>query len=418
MKIIIIGAGTAGIDIARKIRFNDKNSSIILIDNKGDDLYSPCSLPYFVGNKINKEDLYVYNNYSTDNLIYYRGYEPINLEGNILTISNSTSTTNLEFDNLVFATGSIPNSLNFNNSKNIHFLKTIEDAEKLKKLKGKFLIIGGGFIGCELSAELINKGNKVHLVETKNRLLNKILDDDMSKIVRNYLENLGVDISLNTQVENLENNSFDGTKFDHIVITTGFIPNYKVIEDLGLPSENDQFLRVRDNIYVAGDLVKSKNIITGKYEYCMLANNALKESEVVVNNILGDDKYYEGFINNSLSKIGELIVGSVGGISEELDNSLSAKFKGKDKYFSLGGQEYTIKLILDKNSEILKGGQIIGFSEVAGRLNHIYDLIYQNKGISDLLNINSCYNPAVSPLQDPLVEVAKITKKKLDYLKK
>ncbi len=393
MNVIIIGAGTSGVETARQIRFKNKSINVTLIDSEGENQYSPCSLPYFVEGKI--KDVSVYDNFELDSINYYRKFKPIKLTKDTLTIKGK-ETLDLEYDKLVIAIGSSPIKI----LDEGFVLKTKKDAEKIKKLKGSFKIIGAGYIGLELAASLALKKNKVLVVEKQDKIMPG-LDDDLAEYVQSYLESIGVKFKLKFKGE------INSLKYDHLIQCVGFKPNDEIFKTLNL--KYDKGLKINDDVFVVGDLARTKNKVTNDYENCMFANIAVKQAKIVAENVLGGKQDYEGFVLNAVSKVGDLTIGIVGSKAEVV-----GKYKGLDKYASCNGKDFIVKLYTDRKG-VIKGGQIIGFSDVAGRLNMLSSFV--DRSVYDLVEVDTCYNPCVSPIHDPLVSAGSIVIKKLEYLK-
>ncbi len=400
MRIVIIGGGTAGTEVARQLRFRDKNVEIILVDKKGYNQYSPCSMPYYLEGKI--KDLEVYSNYEEDKIEYLRSYELVSYDDEKVVVKKDEF-KELSYDKLVLATGSSVVKPKIKGLEEYYTLKDLDDVKKLKKLSGKTLIIGGGYIGVELALALKN----VTLVEAEPFLFPKTLDKDMSKLVKEYLESEGVKVITDTKVDEIKNGEFMSEKYDNFIVSVGFKPlkEYEV----------DEFLRVKENVYTVGDLVKSKNLVTNEEAYCMLANNAVKQASVVAENILGNEKKYEGFVSNSVSKTRDLIIGSVGVTSEKgkgFFKVVVGKFKGLSKYKSCDGKEIVVKLICNEKG-IVKGCQVIGYEDVSGILNMVSSYVKNKQSVYDLVEVDTCYNPCVASMHNPLVEAGKVVVKKL-----
>ncbi len=74
----------------------------------------------------------------------------------------------------------------------------------LEKLPKSLLVLGGGYIGCELAALAAGLGVKVTLVELLDDIL-LLLDDDLRKEVRRHMEkNLGIRILTGKALEKIE----------------------------------------------------------------------------------------------------------------------------------------------------------------------------------------------------------------------
>ena len=91
----------------------------------------------------------------------------------------------LDYDNLVIATGTIPRKIDFDKkiSDKVFYLRSIEDVlnirDKIKESK-KVTIIGGGYIGLEVAAIINNLGLQVTIVEMASRILERVTSETIS----------------------------------------------------------------------------------------------------------------------------------------------------------------------------------------------------------------------------------------------
>ena len=116
-----------------------------------------------------------------------------------------------------------------------------------------------------------------------------------------------------------------------------------------------------------------------------------------------------------------MFVGSVG-INEERAAALDIKTIS-GRYSSRVRSEYypsderiTIKIICDSDGIVI-GGQIVGDTEVAGRLNLLSIAIQKRLSVDDIAAIETCYNPASAGIFDPMSIAAEVCIRKRDMLK-
>jgi 3-phenylpropionate/trans-cinnamate dioxygenase ferredoxin reductase subunit len=64
----------------------------------------------------------------------------------------------------------------------------------------KVLIVGGGFIGCEVAATLRSRGLKVTLLEMSPRLLSAAIDQETADWIQAYYSKKGVNVLTNGSV--------------------------------------------------------------------------------------------------------------------------------------------------------------------------------------------------------------------------
>lgn len=116
-------------------------------------------------------------------------------------------------------------------------IRTREDADKLRAVTGPVTIVGGSWLGCELSSSFVQEGHEVTLVEIADSIL-PTLGKEASAPIARALEDMGVTIT-NTLPE----------KHGTLVEATGAIQN-----TLGLDLTTDGWGRTTmPNVYAVGD---------------------------------------------------------------------------------------------------------------------------------------------------------------------
>ncbi len=386
MNVLIIGGGTAGTTAALELRKLDKDVNITILEQSSYTQYSYCALPYLLEGQIkNFNDLMYYNEdfFKQQNIKIKLNHDVTNID------LERKEVDGICYDKLIIATGSKAITLGEG-----YTFKSIDDVNKLKEIKEDDLtIVGGGFVGVEVAWALNKIGKKVTIIENKDHLMSNSFDSDMSELIEKYLEENGIDVLLNSRYTTKKNTVF----------ACGVKANTKIAEIAGIKLENgivvNEYMQTsNDNVYACGDCINSAK----------LALPAIKQAKVVAHNVLGKKEMYLGSQGNIISKIGELIFGSVG----KCEGTFS-KFKGKTKaHYMTDAKDIQVKLYA--KDDIITGCQIVGYEEVLGRLNLIALAVEKRLKIKDLIDMHTCYNPSVSPVFEPLVVAAEILQKKND----
>lgn len=211
-------------------------------------------------------------------------------DGRIIVESNGES---YNLDNLLIGTGSeaaippIP-GLSFPSE---HLL-TNREALQMEALPESLTVIGGGVIGMEFASFFNSMGTKVTVIEMLDEILMG-MDRELSAQLRKQFEKKGITFHLSSKVTNVNGSQVqfesDGRSqtinAEKILISTGRRP---VVEGFGLENlgvelfkggikVNEKMATNIPNVYAAGD-------VTG---FSLLAHTAIREGEVVVNNITG-----------------------------------------------------------------------------------------------------------------------------------
>lgn len=267
--IIIIGAGIAGLSAIKSIREEDQQSSILLISDEDRLPYKRTKINKLLDVGFNKDDFkihaqeYYYINHI--DLSYEEITQLIPEQKTIHGIHNSYI-----YNKLLIATGKKPKSLPFKKiptDKIFHIYKA-SDAENLIHAANNlnhFLIIGGGVEGLEMADQLIKMKKRVTLVNKSNHLMHKHLTKSTSKILENRLKENGIDIIVDSDIENKLTYNNDAiyynktNAFDAIVTCIGAVPNCDFITDSSILIKNGiqvnwQLQTFEESIYAAGDV--------------------------------------------------------------------------------------------------------------------------------------------------------------------
>ncbi|MBN2881370.1 FAD-dependent oxidoreductase [Candidatus Woesearchaeota archaeon] len=432
MKVIIIGSGASGLTCASELRKNDKKIDITILSKNSELPYSPCSLPYVVSKettfeKITTFDLSFFEN-NKIKLLLNSDVESINRDKKEVYFMSENKGHRLKYDFLVIASGSnsyVPNIKGLNEIKfNKFYTKT--DASQIinetKKAK-QFVIIGGGLIGIELGTSLLKLKKDVTIVEGYKTILSSILDDDFSKKVEESLTNNGLKIITDAKIESVNKKEIilqnSKIPYDSLIVSCGSIKNKQIAEIANIQYENgitvDDELRTNDKyIFACGDCAQIKN-------HALLATNAIKQGKIVALNILGNTKKIDESVNTTCTKIGGLHIASCGLTKKQLVENkidvIEGKYTGKLCSSCMNSEEdISVKVLSDKNLKIL-GAQIIGNSNVVGRINWITLAIKKGITIDEFMDIETAYNPAVSQLYDPVKITCEIILRKLQRKK-
>lgn len=431
MKTIIIGGVALGASCAARLKRLRPLDEVIIIEKGKYPSFANCGLPYFLSGEIkDTSDLIVTdvqtlkNKYGIDVRI---NHEVINVFPNLNKIEVKNLLTNetfeLSYDNLVLAMGAKEIDLDYKNIDNVYFLRTIDDAARLKdrlKTIKEITVVGGGFIGLEAIDNILKMNVKVNLIEAKDHLSN--LDKDMARFLKKILINKGVNLYLNEKLLNITENK-DKTltiktnksliKSEAVLLSIGVKPNIDLIRNSAIELDEFNAIKVNDklqtnfkNIYAGGDLITNKCVVNDEYIYSPLAGFANKHGRIIANNIANLEYFRQKVTLASVFKFDEYTFASVG-----LNEDLLKKFNMKYHSIYQNGNSHATyypnatsvitKILYDDNGKIL-GGQFIGKNLVDKRLDVLSNIILKGGTYKDLMEIESCYSPIYSSAKDIL----------------
>jgi NADPH-dependent 2,4-dienoyl-CoA reductase/sulfur reductase-like enzyme len=273
-RYLIIGGGLAGASAIEGIRRLDKTGSIGLLSAEEEVPYNrpPLSKDLLWGKK-------VFNEISIFGAAYYRRQK---VEVHLKTIVKkihaedrfvaATDGRNFGYCQLLIATGGRPREFQ-QAGKTVHYFRNAQDYLTLAKAIPNvedFLIVGGGFIGAELSAGLIHLGKRVSMLLKGKYLLEKIFPSDLSAFVTDLYRQKGVSFITEdepAQFESWENRVKVTTKGGKeleagwVIAGIGIDPETELAKSAGLQTDNgiavDRYLQTsRPEIFAAGDLAR------------------------------------------------------------------------------------------------------------------------------------------------------------------
>jgi NADH oxidase (H2O2-forming) len=444
-RVIVIGANAAGVEAASAARKKDRAAEITLITQEKNAGYSRCGLPFVIGGVIPAfKDLIVYPPAFFQmlklNLRNETKATAINTKEKTVTIlTPAGATETLQYDSLVIATGadSFMPPIKGKEKAGILSLRGIEDGERIdaavKAGAKSAIIMGAGLIGLEVGVALIERGLKVTIVEMLPQILPQLLDADMAKLVQEHLAEKGMIILTGKGVEEfLGEDKVTAIKAggevieaDLFISAFGVRANTKLAVDAGIPLGETRAIKTNarmetdvKDVYAVGDCAEAPNIITHRPTCAQLGTIAVREGKVAGANAGGDYSQFTGVLASAVTRLFEIEAGATG-ISETsaarnrievVIGAISSKTKA-DYYPT--AKPIKVKLIVEKESQRIIGGQIVGGEEVTQRINALSFAIQKQMTVRELAKADTAYAPPLCETWEPMVLAAEMVLMKL-----
>lgn len=365
-RIVIVGAGPAGITVAETLREHDRNVEITMLSSEPFPPYAPPAMAdHFLTGR--EDTLFWKGRDICERLnVDYRSnvrVKSLAPQAHELSVADGSV---LKYDRLVIATGSgLYAPVGGHDMQGVYNFKSLSAAEQLVDgvRAGRIrsaAIVGAGFIGVELALLLQDLGVAVTMVEMEDRLMWRMLEPETADIVLENVRTRGVEVRLNTRAEAfVGDREATGVKLeageelhaDAYIAATGVKPNIEWLEGSGVETSwgviVDDLLRTNiPDIYAAGDVAETKDRMTGERFVHAIFPNAVAQARVVANGLLGFDVPYEGAESmNSLKHLGVevMAVGSQSG-QEELRSRQNGTLR---KVFLSDGRIVGFRLVGD-----------------------------------------------------------------------
>ncbi|HCL56895.1 MAG TPA: hypothetical protein DHW82_07800 [Spirochaetia bacterium] len=446
--IVIVGAVAAGMSAASQIKRSLPEREVIVFGKEKYISYGACGMPFYISGEIKDFNRLIV--LKPEKAVTERKIN-LKIEHEVLSIDRKNkkvkvknlqdgSSFEQEYEKLVLATGSraiIP-PLPGIELRGIFPLKELDDsiqinsfidAEKPKKA----VIIGGGFIGVEAAESFRKRNMEVTLIEAAPRIL-AILDEDFSTLVQEEMIRNEVKVLTNQKAVRFEGErkvkkvileNGEVIEADLVLLSIGVLPNSKIAEEAGLSLGDrkavfvNEFLQTSDpDIFAGGDCATVYHTLFKKDLYIPLALGANRQGRMCGENITASLsekplKKFPGIIGSSMTKVFDFEIGKTGigqvdiernGISDM--DSVSIKYVAKAGYYPERSKIW-VKLYFEKDSQIIKGGQIVGQNGSVLRLDVITVAISQEMTLEEFYNLDLGYCPPFSPVWDPLLVAAR-----------
>ncbi|MCI4660760.1 MAG: FAD-dependent oxidoreductase [Neomegalonema sp.] len=315
-RIVLVGAGQAAQSVIETLRKEGFSGRILLIGEEPVPPYQrpPLSKKYLLGD-MSRERLFLRpESYFADHdvtLELGRRVERIAPTERQIELSDGRL---IGYDKLVLTTGSHARTLPAAMGRDLiglHTVRTLADIDRMApecQPGKKVLVLGGGYIGLEAAAVLVQRGLSVTLVEMAPRLLARVAGEPTAAFFHALHESRGVRLLTGTGLEAFEDQSegpgrvrkarlSDGSvlDIDFAVLGIGIAPNDGLALAAGLDVDNgilvDAQGRTSDaHIYAAGDCTRFD--WHGQSIRLESVQNAIDQGAVVARSLLGQDVSY------------------------------------------------------------------------------------------------------------------------------
>lgn len=313
---VIVGASLAGAKAAETLRTEGFEGQIMLIGEESVRPYErpPLSKQYLRGEaELDEHKLFVHDEgYYDDHDIELR------LSARVASLETADRKVVLDsgerigYDSLLLTTGANSRHLRIPGAEldGVYYLRSLADAERLHTAlrdADRIVVIGAGWIGCEVAASARQMGTEVAMVEMAELPLERVLGSELGRFFRDVHAGHGVELHLGAGVEALRGGAkveevvlADGTVLaaDAVVVGVGAIPRAELAEAAGLAVDNgivtDEYLAASvPGIFAAGDVANAWHPRLGHRLRLEHWSSALNQGPVAARNMLGANAAYD-----------------------------------------------------------------------------------------------------------------------------
>jgi NADPH-dependent 2,4-dienoyl-CoA reductase/sulfur reductase-like enzyme/ferredoxin len=330
-RVVIVGNGIAGVTAADYVRRAHPSCRIDVIARERYHLYNRMAITRLVHGHGGLHGLFLLpEEWYEERAIRVRlttTVDAVDLDERVVLVATGES---LPYDRLILTTGSsgsLPPIDGFG-KRGTYALRTADDAmlirEELQACRARTaVVLGGGLLGIEAAVALQKFGLGVTVVHRGERLLDRQLDAAAARYLRAYLEGLGVEFVLGTEIREIAGDDrvrsvrlADGTEHDADVVLAaiGITPNLDVPRLAGLEVARglvvDDRMQTSDaHVFAAGDIAEHRGVMVGQWPI------AVEQGRVAALNALGGDELYVATPEVTMLKVSGVDHASIGLLS-------------------------------------------------------------------------------------------------------
>ena len=334
-----------------------------------------------------------------------------------LSLSDGTS---LLYDLLVMATGAEAIRLDIpgRDLEGVYVIRDLTDALKMKSYlneKGckKAVLIGAGYIGMEMCEALRNLGIEVKVMDILPRPAIR-WDSEFTKMIVEDLVRNQVEFLPETKPLAIEKGKEYRLKLltsggeldaDLVLMGVGTKRNTALAESMGLAVGESGAIKVdfrqktsREGVYAVGDCCEVFHKIAGRWVYFPLGDIANKQGRVAGQNIGGYPAEFPGIVGAQAFKVFKLEVAATGLTEEEAAKygfqPVSAMIWGLPVGRPMAkGEKLGVKLVGDKTTGKLLGGQCIGEKGAVQRVSSLSVALWAGLSVDEVGYLDLPYAP-------------------------
>jgi len=442
-RVVVVGGDAAGMSAASQAkRLRGDDLDVVALERGAHTSYSACGIPYWIGGDVDSVDRLIARTAEQHrangiDLRMRQEAVAVDLDRRRVEVRDHAGarTYDLGFDHLVLATGARPRRPEVPgiDAPGVFGVQTLDDGERvlaaLEHQPRRAVVVGGGYIGIEMAEAMVNRGLEVTVV-TRSAEPMATLDPDMGRLVHEAMEDMGIDVGTSVELLGVET-SADGQAravatdqgvfpADVVVLGTGVAPETSLARAAGLPvgrwggMVTDLQMRVFDvpGVWSAGDCVESIDLVSGNRVHVALGTHANKQGRVLGTNLGGGYATFPGVVGTAVSRVCSLEIARTGLRERDCDAvgfaylTVRVESTTRAGYYP-GAEPITVKLIAERRTGRLLGGQIVGREGAAKRIDTLAVALWNRMTVEEIVSLDLGYAPPFSPTWDPVLIAAR-----------
>jgi NADPH-dependent 2,4-dienoyl-CoA reductase/sulfur reductase-like enzyme len=443
-RLVVIGGDAAGMSAASQARrLKGPDALAITVFERGTTTsYAACGIPYWIAGMVDARESLIARTpevFRDKQAIDVRiRHEAVAIDTDARTVTvrdlDAGSTFEQAYDQLLIATGARPirPPIEGIDADGVFGIQTLDDGEAVideleRHAPERAVIIGAGYIGVEMAEALCLRGLEVHVVDVVEQPM-ATLDPEIGERVADAMRDVGITLHLGVPAERLtlEDGRVRGVVVgdreiacDLVVLGTGARPRVELARDAGIPigpsggivTDASQRTPV-DGVWAAGDCAETFHRVSRRPVSIALGTIANKQGRIAGRNLAGSSGTFPGVLGTAITQMCGLEVARTGlnveqareaGFTPVVSTITSSTRAG---YYP-DTRPITVKLVVERATGRLLGGQIVGEEGAAKRIDALALALWNEMTVDALVDVDLAYAPPFSPVWDPVLIAAR-----------
>lgn len=286
VKYLLIGGGMASANCARHLREQGADGEVVIVSRELDPPYNrpPLSKQYVRGEEQLDDIVFRPASWYEENdveLLMKTSVTSLDPGARMATLSNKDE---VSFEKALLATGANVNILHVDGAEldGIHYLRTVRNSDALREelqQAERVALIGGSYIGTELSASFTALGKQCELIMLETVTFERFYGPEVGRYFQDVLTEHGVKVHGSQELERFEGSGERVEKVitksglevecDFVVIGAGVHPEIRLADQAGIDTDKgvltNKFLETSaPGIFAAGDIAEYDSVVHGR----------------------------------------------------------------------------------------------------------------------------------------------------------
>jgi NADPH-dependent 2,4-dienoyl-CoA reductase/sulfur reductase-like enzyme/rhodanese-related sulfurtransferase len=437
-RVLIVGGVAGGANAATRLRRLDEKAEIIVFERGRYVSFANCGLPYHIGGEIVERSKLLQH---TPETLKNRFALDVRTENEVVKIdrgrkevevlNRAKNTTYRErYDYLVLSPGASPFRPPVPGLElpGVFSLRDVPDMDRIiawidEKKPARAAVVGGGFIGLEMTEQLHRRGVSCTVFESNPQVLMP-LDAELAALVHKEIRAHGVSIKVGDGVAGMETTSNGALRVttrsgatqevDIVIWSIGVRPETTLAREAGLELGETGGIKVSNSmqtsdpaIYAVGDCIEVRHGITHQPTFIPLAGPANRQGRIVADTICGIKSEYKGTIGTAIVRVFSLTAACTGA-NERLLRKNNIPYQAIHLHpashasYYPGAAQLACKVLFHAETGRILGAQAVGADGVDKRIDVVATAIHGGMTIEDLGDLELCYAPPFSSAKDPV----------------